>query len=102
LIEYEYEMSDDESEMNLLEEAHEFPCVFTMKVVGKTENEFVERVLKVIAEYAGQGTEFEFFTRSTSGGRHVAVTVSPELESAQQVTSLYAELRQLDGIVMLM
>jgi putative lipoic acid-binding regulatory protein len=41
-----------------------------------------------------------FHVRHAAGGRHVAVTVEPTLQTAQQVLTIYQRLRGLRGLVM--
>lgn len=41
-------------------------------------------------------------TRETAGGRHVAVTVEPVFDSADQVLDLYEVLKQIPDVVMLL
>ena len=43
-----------------------------------------------------------YSTRSTPGGKHVAVTLEPVIDSAEQVLDVYDCIRQVDGVVMTM
>ena len=69
----------------LLDETHSFPCRFMFKAIGLA-NDF----------------DAPYELRETSGGRHVAVTIEPWVESSQQVVEIYAAIRKLEGLVMLM
>lgn len=91
-------MERDES-LELLNATHTFPCAFTIKVIGIAENDFVTRVVDVLLEFDAQ---VSFQTRSTPNGKHVAVTLEPELDSAEQVVLIYERVRTIDGVVMTM
>lgn len=91
-------MERDES-LELLNATHTFPCAFTIKVIGIAENDFVTRVVDVLLEFDAQ---VSFQTRSTPNGKHVAVTLEPELDSAEQVLLIYERVRTIDGVVMTM
>lgn len=92
------ELPDEE----LLESIHTFPCKFRFKVIGANDDHFVGRVLTAIRIELEEGTEPAFSTRTTTGGRHISVTVEPVMNSASHVISVYAQLRELEGLVMLM
>ncbi len=95
-------MSSGFPSIEILEQNHDFPCVFMFKAIGKAEDSFVGRVLGVFTQELGEAIEPPFSIRTTSGGRHVCVTVQPEIASAIQVLTIYQNLHQLDGVVMLM
>lgn len=93
---------DDLPSLELLEMTHKFPCKYTVKVIGQTDNAFVDRVVTA----AREGLKWDFDPpcriRETSGGRHVSVTLEPNVESAEQVLDLYSSLKQVEGIVLLL
>lgn len=95
-------MSDGIPSEELLESTHSFPCEFRFKVIGSTDDHFIGRALAAVIAELEEGTEPAFTTRTTSGGRHVSVTIQQEMESAAQVLAVYARLRDLEGLVMLM
>ena len=86
----------------LLESTHSFPCVYPFKVIGDHEEHFVGRVLAVVKLHLAEGTEPAFSSRVSAGGRHICVTIEPELEHAGQVLEIYGQLRELAGLRMLM
>ncbi|MCC7422464.1 MAG: DUF493 domain-containing protein [Planctomycetaceae bacterium] len=94
-------MTSDES-LELLESVHNFPCEFTIKVIGRAENDFVGRVLTSVRETLGIVNDPPHTQRETAGGRHVALTLEPWIQSAQQVLDVYRELRSTDGVVVMM
>lgn len=94
-------MTPDES-LELLESVHSFPCEFTIKVIGRAEGDFVERVLASVRAALGVPNDPPHSVRETSGGKHVSLTLEPWMESAQHVLDVYQELRSTDGVVVLM
>ena len=86
----------------LLDETHSFPCRFTFKAIGLANDDFALRVVAAVRATLAQDFDAPYELRETSGGRHVAVTIEPWVESSQQVIEIYAAIRNLDGLVMLM
>ena len=94
-------MTPDQS-LELLESVHSFPCEFTIKVIGRSEGDFVARVLASVRTTLGVLNDPPHTLRETTGGRHVSLTLEPWMESAQHVLDVYAELRTTEGLVVLM
>ncbi|MBX3441703.1 MAG: DUF493 domain-containing protein [Planctomyces sp.] len=87
--------------VELLEATHVFPGPYMFKVVGHTSDNFVGRVVSTVRCGLPEDLEPAFSTRRTANGRHVCVTIEPELPTAEAVIELYARLRDVDGVVML-
>lgn len=99
----EVEMAQNKQEsIDLLLATHDFPCAFTFKVIGRTEDEFKETVLTVIQEQILESRTVPHSVRETTGGRHMAVTAEPIVESAEMVLVIYERLREIPGVVMLL
>ena len=81
---------------------HSFPGSFTFKVIGRAENDFVAMVLDAIQLLVIGDAEIPHSTRETSGGRHIAITAEPHVESPEMVLEIYERLRELPGVVMLL
>ncbi len=88
--------------IELLEATHTFPCPYTFKVIGLTENNFVGRVLQTVRSQLAEDAEPSFSTRQTAGGKHVSVTIEPTLDSADHVLAIYRELSGLEGLVLML
>lgn len=87
--------------LEMLETTHQFPGAYTFKVIGSETEGFVGRVVGVVREELGFSYDPPFTIRQTPAGRHVAVTLEPKVESAQQVLAVYSRLSQVRGVVML-
>ena len=74
----------------------------SIRSIGDHEEHFVGRVLAVVKLHLAEGTEPAFSSRVSAGGRHICVTIEPELEHAGQVLEIYGQLRELAGLRMLM
>ena len=87
--------------IELLESTHEFPGPYMFKVIGRVDNGFVARVVAAVREELAEAVDPPFSVREAVGGRHVAVTLQPRLQSAHQVLAVYRRVRSLAGLVVL-
>lgn len=93
---------DQPAALELLRATHEFPCRFLFKAIGRTEVNFAELVVAVVRQELEHEFDSPFSLKHTAGGRHVSVTIEPWVESAEQVLAVYASIRTVPGLVMLM
>ncbi|WP_240928193.1 YbeD family protein [Thalassoroseus pseudoceratinae] len=89
----------DQSMIELLQERHDFPCAFTFKAIGRSDAAFTARVLSAVRQHLDAEEDPPHSLRETSGGRHVAITVEPVVESATQVLSIHQAIAEIDGLV---
>jgi uncharacterized protein len=87
--------------LELLENAHTFPGPYTFKVIGKAERGFLARTVAAVREELSQEIDPPYRIRESAGGRHIAVTLEPHIETAQQVLDVYRRLSLTVGLVML-
>ncbi len=88
--------------IELLESGHTFPGRFTIKAIGSTADDFVERVLaQVLAVLPAEGAVVHSL-RPTPAGRHVSVSLDLGVDSAEQVRAVYTRLHKVEGLVMLL
>ena len=88
--------------IELLESIHQFPGPYVFKVIGRAEDGFVGRVVAAMRDELDQSLDPPYSLRQTSGGRHVAVTLEPTVQTARQVLDIYRRMRTLVGLVMLL
>lgn len=88
--------------VEILESRHSFPCAFTFKVIGESSGNFTARVVSAVRDELKMETDPQYHFRSARNGRHIAVTLEPVCQSAQQVLAVYSRLSGMDGIVMLL
>ncbi|MGE3819334.1 MAG: YbeD family protein [Isosphaeraceae bacterium] len=86
----------------LLESTHSFPGVYQIKAIGRHADGFELRIVEaVVAELAGP-SELDYSIRNTPGGRHVAVTLDVTVQTAEQVRSIYARIRAVEGLILVL
>ncbi len=71
------------------------------KVIGAAEENFADRVVEQVRNELQMDIDPPFSVRETAKGKHVAVTLEPECETAQQVIAIYGRLSGMDGVVMM-
>lgn len=89
-------------DLELLESTHPFPCPYTFKAIGSSDDHFVGRVLSAVKGCLEDSAEPPFSCRKTPSGRHVCVTIEPEVANASHVHQIYLALQELEGLFMLM
>ncbi len=93
---------DQQRFVDLLNSVHRFPTPVVIKVVGVSSPGFVEEVQRVIRHELRTADDLACSVRETPGGRHIAVTLEPPFERPEQVLAVYARVRDLPGVVMLL
>ncbi len=92
-----------EQSIELLNATHDFPCPYMFKVIGLSDDGFVDRVVAAVREALEHYEETPpHTTRQTPHGKHVSVTLEPTLLSAEQVLLVYQRIGTVSGIVMTM
>lgn len=88
--------------IEILEANHQFPCVYTFKVIGASDGRFTSRVVSAVRDELDIEVDPPYTFRTTKNGNHVAITLEPQCATAQQVIAIYSRLTGMDGIVMLL
>ena len=86
----------------LLDSVHQFPGKFVFKAVGQADPAFVTTVIAIVRLALKLEFDPPFETRETPAGRHIAVTVTPWVESSDEVLLIYDKIREIPGLVMLL
>lgn len=94
--------SDHRPSADLLESTHLFPGTYTIKAIGRTEEDFERRIVEVVSACLAAASDLEYSTRATKGGRHVSVTLEVTVQNAEQVRLIYAEVRDVPGLTLLL
>ena len=87
-------MSENNQSHSLLE----FPCRIDVKVMGRAGDDFAELVVALVRRHVPDVPEDAVRTRPSRRGNYLAVTVSVEAESREQMDALYRELTAHDRI----
>jgi len=88
--------------IELLESTHTFPGRYVWKVIGRAEGGFIGRVVAAVRDQLDAAVDPPYRVRETAGGRHVAVTLEPEVASAWEVLAVYGRIQEIDGLVLLL
>ena len=86
----------------LLETTHRFPGGYTIKVIGRADDDFADRVVAVARERLGRPGDVQTTCRATPHGRHVSVTVQLSVITADEVLVVYEALQAVQGVTMLL
>jgi putative lipoic acid-binding regulatory protein len=70
----------------------EFPCRFPIKVMGRDNSGFEAHVVELISASVGAVPTEDVVVRSSSKGTYVAVTVTIEANSREQLDNIYRAL----------
>lgn len=87
--------------LELLENTHQFPCSYMFKAIGHAGDEFVARVVAAVREALALPVDPPFRVRAGASGRHLAVTLTPEVQSGEQVLAVYRRIKGTAGLLFL-
>ncbi len=92
----------NEAFIDSLNENHEFPCSYQLKVIGENSETFVSTILQMVCDELGLTDSPEHSLKQTPQGRHVSITLEIHAETASQVASLYSQLQAHNEVRYLM
>lgn len=69
-----------------------FPCRFPIKAVGAADDDFVDHVRTLVERHVPVLPADSLDTRFSAGGRFIAVTVTIEASSRDQLDAIYRDL----------
>jgi uncharacterized protein len=89
--------------LRLLERHHRFPSEYMFKVIGFAGPDFLPAVRRAAESVLGALEEpgRQVRGRPSSGGRYLAVTLEVTVADAAQVLAIYAALKLVQGVVVL-
>jgi len=70
----------------------EFPCQFPIKAMGKAELELDLLVMEIVRRHAPGFDEGIVTKRPSKDGTYIAITVTIEASSKQQLNAIYQDL----------
>lgn len=86
--------------LNTIETLFEFPCQFPIKVMGKVDVEFDLLVLDIIRRHVDKIEPAAMVSRPSKAGNYLAVTVTIEATSKQQLDAIYRDLSAHPHVLM--
>lgn len=93
-------MSDEPKlpNLDLIEETHTFPTMFTFKVIGDHHDEFIADVLNHATCAVGRHRELEHSVRRSAAGNHTSISLKVMCHTAHEVHGVYVELLKIKGL----
>ncbi len=86
----------------LLEATHTFPGVYQIKAIGIAAENFERRVVQAVVSELAAPSKLDYSVRTTPGGRHIALTLAINVQTAEQVRDIYARIREQKGLIVLL
>ena len=80
----------------------EFPCDFPLKVVGRSDDDFVRLVTEIVTRHMGRVDDRQFTSRHSRDGNYVSVTCVIRAQSKPQLDALYEELAAHEKVLMVL
>lgn len=77
-----------------------FPCDFTIKVFGKSGEEFETGVLEIVKKHVSNPSKIKIQSRPSENGKYNALNVSVHVDSKEQLDNIYRELSSSPLIIM--
>ncbi|HMA98138.1 MAG TPA: DUF493 domain-containing protein [Wenzhouxiangella sp.] len=77
-----------------------FPCRYPVKIM--TESGARAKILEVVARHAEFSPSEDVRTRPSRNARYESITVTVDAQNRQQLEALYADLRCLDVVKMML
>ena len=86
--------------INLLKQCHSFPGLYVFKLIGDNTSPFYDAVMSEVSKELGGivHQEANLSTRTSAGGKYLSITLTLEMESAEQVLKLYQRFSRLKGL----
>jgi uncharacterized protein len=78
----------------------QFPCEFAIKVFGMASDEFEAAVLTIIRHHVDDLRENALTCRLSKDGKYLAITITIEAQSREQLDNIYRELTSHSLILM--
>jgi putative lipoic acid-binding regulatory protein len=69
-----------------------FPCVFPIKVMGRTQDGFAQAVVAVVQKHAADFEPSTLEMRSSKAGNYLSLTCTVNATSRDQLDNLYRDL----------
>ena len=77
----------------------EFPCEFGVKAMGRDADDFEKRVTDIILAHAQRYAGTRNSVNRSGGGKFIAVTVTIEAQSKDQLENIYRDLSDCEQVL---
>lgn len=80
----------------------EFPTEFPIKVMGRREDSFAQRVMEIVLKHSPNFDPATMEMRPSRKGKYLGLTVTIQATSREQLDALYRELCDHPAVVMVL
>lgn len=70
----------------------EYPCDFPIKIMGKSQVDFVETVVTIVKRHAPEFDDTSLETKVSKGGNYISITCTIWATSRVQLDTIYQAL----------
>lgn len=78
----------------------EFPCKFPLKVMGRYDIEFENKIRDIVSRHIDAEEIIESKSRPSNNGNFLSVTLIIQAQSKQQLDRIYIDLNASDVVLM--
>jgi len=78
----------------------QFPCEFPIKAMGKADCELDIIVVEIVRKHAPDLAEGAVYTRNSTQGNYLSVTVRVNATSREQLDAIYQDLVDCEAVIM--
>ena len=79
-----------------------FPCDFPLKIMGHASADFDVLVVEIVSRHVGEIAAEAIQRRPSSQGKYLAITITIQAESQDQLDALYRELSGHSRVLMVL
>jgi putative lipoic acid-binding regulatory protein len=79
-----------------------FPVDFPIKVMGRTQDEFAQTIVRVVQKHAPDFDPGTVEMRASSAGKYISLTCTINAQSREQLDDLYRELSSHPMVAMVL
>jgi len=77
-----------------------FPCEFPIKIMGRASENFEADVVAIVRKHAPDLSAAAISNRPSGKGNYIAITVTVNATSKEQLDNIYLELNGHESVVM--
>jgi putative lipoic acid-binding regulatory protein len=88
--------------MNEQDSLLEFPCVFPIKAMGRSDSGFEARALAIVRRHVPDFDAEGMRTVASRKGNYLSVTITIQASSREQLDNLYRELTACEELLMVL
>lgn len=70
----------------------EYPCDFTIKIIGTKSSTFEEEIRQIIYKHFANGRAIEITTKNSKQNNYLAISATVHAKSQEDLDALYMEL----------